>query len=377
VERLKESCGTQDECKKKIAEYEQKLSGIREEKGTLASQIQYFDTQTYLTQLRISDAQQRVNKLTEEVASLSGKIEGLDTSLNYVSKLLIKKIAEDYKRRDVPILNLVIDPGNAPTLINRMKYAKTTQENDQRLAVQVQQAKLNFEDQKTKREEKAVELEKLNAVLEEQKAALDVQKQQKQQLLAETQNSEAVYQNLLAKAKAELAGFSSFVQSAGGGGLTSFGSGSNGWYYTQRDPSWGNTLLPGSSSSLSLAGCAVTSVAMVCKSYGQGVSPATIAGNASNFIYGDMYNFAFSCSGKSTSWIGSPSKDQVKSYVTSGTPVILRLVAPSVSGLHFIVAWGWDDGASDLKIHDPYYGPDKKFSDQYDWSQVTQGIVIH
>lgn len=210
-----QSCGTQDECKKKIAEYEQKLSGIREEKGTLASQIQYFDTQTYLTQLRISDAQQRVNKLTEEVASLSGKIEGLDTSLNYVSKLLIKKIAEDYKRRDVPILNLVIDPGNAPTLINRMKYAKTTQENDQRLAVQVQQAKLNFEDQKTKREEKAAELEELNKVLESQKAELDSQKAQKQKLLAQTQNDEATYQNLLAAARAEYAAIQGITSGGG------------------------------------------------------------------------------------------------------------------------------------------------------------------
>ncbi len=210
-----QNCGNQDECQKKISEYEQKLTGIREEKNTLASQIQYFDTQTYLTQLRISDSEQRITTLADEVASLSGKIEGLDTSLNHVSKLLIKKIAEDYKRRDVPLINLVIDPGNAPTLINRMKYAKTTQENDQRLAIQVQQAKLNFEDQKTKREEKALELEELNKVLEDQKTQLDSQKAQKQKLLTQTQNDEQTYQSLLAAARAEYAAIQGIA--AGGG----------------------------------------------------------------------------------------------------------------------------------------------------------------
>jgi peptidoglycan hydrolase CwlO-like protein len=210
-----QNCKTEDECKKQIAEYEQKLSGIREEKNTLSSQVQYFDTQIYLTGLRITDAEQKVIKLTDEVESLSGKIEGLDTSLNYVSKLLIQKIAEDYKRRDVPFINLVIDPGNASALINRMKYAKTAQENDQRLAVQVQQAKLNFEDQKTKREEKALELEQLNAVLVDQKAALDSQKAVKQRLLSDTQNDEQKYQSLLAGARAEFAAIQGIVSGGG------------------------------------------------------------------------------------------------------------------------------------------------------------------
>jgi hypothetical protein len=113
---------------------------------------------------------------------------------------------------------------------------------------------------------------------------------------------------------------------------------------------------------------------MVCKSYGQDVTPASIVSNSSKFIYGDLWNWAFSCDGKTTNWIGS-SKDQVRSYVEGGTPVILRLVAPSVSGLHFIVAWKWD--GNDFIVHDPYYGPDKKFSERYGWSQVTTAIAIH
>ncbi len=214
--------------------------------------------------------------------------------------------------------------------------------------------------------------------MEVQKAELKNQQQAKQNLLAATKSDEATYQNLLERARQELAGFSSFVQYAGGGELTSFGNGSNGWYFTQRDPSWGNILLPGSSSNLALAGCAVTSIAMTCKSFGQDITPLSIASNPSNFIGGDLWNWAFSCSGKASSGFQYMTKDSIKSYIKNNNArVIIRLSAASVSGLHFIVGWKWDDDKDDLVIHDPYFGPDLMFSSRYGWGQVTTAIAIY
>jgi len=365
----------QNDLIKKINEYQQKLTEIRQQKNTLSSQIQYMDTQIYLTSLKIQDTEQKIKTTQKEIDLLSSRIEGLDDSLDYLSKLLLKKIVEGYKNRSLSVFDLLFDSGNVSDLMSRIKYLKITQENNQKLIVQVQTTKLNFEEQKKLREEKKVELAHLKVTLDQQQNNLETQQKSKKNLLIATNNDEVVYQNLLEKARRELAGYSAFAQSAGGG-LTSFGNGSNGWYYTQRDPQWGNMILPGSSSSLLLAGCAVTSVAMVCKSYGQDITPATIASNDSNFINGDLWNWAFSCNGKTTDWIGT-SQDQVKSYVNNNNPVILRLIAPSVSGLHFIVAFSWDSEKNDFKIHDPYYGPDKYFSERYDWSQVTTAIAIH
>ena len=276
---------------------------------------------------------------------------------------------------NVSLVEVLFDSANANDFFTRLKYLQTAQENNQKLLVQVQEAKLNYEDQKKLREEKKVELANLVTTLNNQQADLKNQQDAKKNLLAATQNSETTYENLLQQAQQELAGFSAFAQAAGGG-LTTFGSGSNGWYYTQRDPRWGNMTLPGSSSTVLMAGCAVTSVAMVCKSYGQNINPVSIVSDPSKFIAGDLWNWAFSCSGKITDWIGT-SEDSAKNYVKNGTPVILKLSAPSVSGLHFVVAFGWDDGKNDFKIHDPYYGPDKYFTDRYNWSQVITAIAIH
>ncbi len=353
----------------------QKVNDLRNQANTLSSQIQYMDTQIYLTGLQIEDTKQKIITTQKEIDTLGTRIEGLNTSLDYLSNLLIDKIVESYKQRSVSLITILLDSIDANDLISQVKYLKTTRQNNQNLLLQVQETKTNFEEQKNLREEKTVELNNLQTTLNQQQTNLSSQKAAKQQLLAATQNDETIYENLLNKARQELAGFSAFTQSAGGG-LTTFGNGSNGWYYTQRDPQWGNMILPGSSTNVMTAGCAVTSVAMVCKSYGQNITPATIVSDPSKFIGGDLWNWAFSCSGKSTDWLGS-NEDQVKSYVKNNTPVILRLSVPSVSGLHFVVAYKWDDGKNDFIIHDPYYGPDKNFSDRYNWSQVTTAIAIH
>ncbi len=341
--------------------------------SSLSQRIQYLQNQQYLTSIQISQTEQKIVSTEKEINLLGSRITGLDQSLDLLSKLLLDKIVQSYKQREVSLFGLLFDSQSAGDLLSKIKYIKTARDNNQKLLVQVQEAKSNFEEQKKLREEKTTELSNLQATLESQKVDLQDQENTERRIKEETQNSQSVYENKVAQARRELAGFTSFATAAGGG-LTTFGSGSNGWYFTQRDPQWGNIILPGSSSSVLLAGCAVTSVAMVCKNYGQSITPATIAYDTNKFIGGDLWNWAFSCSGKTTDWIGS-SKDSVKSYVDSGTPVILRLIEPSVSGLHFIVAWKSD--GDDFVIHDPYYGPDKKFSERYSWSQVTTAIAIH
>jgi peptidoglycan hydrolase CwlO-like protein len=358
------------ECKEYL---DSRVTDLQSQERTLSSQITVMDNQIKLTEYKVEVTKEQILSLEADIDTATKKIGKLEKSLDQLTKVLLNRIVATYEVGTIQPFHVLLSSNNIPNFFTRLNYLKIAQTHDKRLIYDTQQAKIDYSNQKNIFEDKKQEELALKKQLESYSVVLDQQKADKQRLLDETQGSEQSYQNLLAQARAELAGFSSFVTAAGGG-LTTFGSGSNGWYYTQRDPQWGNMVLPGSSSTVLLAGCAVTSVAMVCRSYGQGTTPSSIASNPSRFIGGDLWNWAFSCDGKTTDWIGS-SQDQVKSYVEAGTPVILRLVAPSVSGLHFIVAWKWDGG--DFIIHDPYYGPDKKFSDRYNWSQVTTAIVIH
>src|SRR3990167_3738335 len=142
-----------------------KLEGLKNAENakgnTLAAEIDYMDTQIYLTTLEIKQTEKQILDTQEEIETLGGRIQGVNDSLDYLTKLLFNKIKEGYKRRDVPLFNIFLDSESASPLLNQLKYTKIAQENDRRVAYQLQQAKQNFEDQKDLREKKVQELDAL------------------------------------------------------------------------------------------------------------------------------------------------------------------------------------------------------------------------
>ncbi len=200
---------------KKINEYQEKLQQLKQQKNTLFSQIQYMDTQIYLTSLQIQETEQKIINTEKEIGLLGSRIEGLDQSLDYLSKLLINRIVEGYKKRPFSIFSFLFDNKNANDFLNQVKYLKTAQTNNQKLLYTVQETKTNYEEQKKLREEKKTELDKLTETLNYQKQSLNNQKVQKQKLLVDTQNDEATYQRLLSQARAEYAAIQGIIAGAG------------------------------------------------------------------------------------------------------------------------------------------------------------------
>ncbi len=171
--------------------------------NTLSSQIQYLNSQIFLTTLKIQQTEETIKKTQAEIELITTKIEGLDISLNYLSKQLIGRIINGYKKRSVSIFNVVLDSDNAFELFSQIKYLKKAQKNNQNMLIQVQSTKQNFEEQKKIREEKKKQLDELEKQLTVQKKDLDYQTKQKQILLADTQNDEQKYNQLLNQAIAE------------------------------------------------------------------------------------------------------------------------------------------------------------------------------
>ncbi len=360
----------------KIQQYQSKLKELRSEKNTLSSQIEYMDTQIYLTGLNIIDTEQKIKQTEKEIILLSDRIDGLDSSLNSISKLLIERVVDGYKEHTPSLFDMVLDSGNADTLLAKIQYQRVTQSNNQKMLVQVQEAKLNFEEQKNLREKKKEELDKLTVTLNAQKVELNTQKESKQRLLAVTQNNESSYQKLLEDAQKQLAGFKSFVQTAGGGaiGANGFGNGSDGWYLSQRDGRWAGYRMGNSSESILNVGCFITSISMLMKKDGVDFTPVNIASNSDYFVpeTASMYiptQFSWPNGKKYTNVSISSIEDQIK----NGKPVIAGVYAGAY-GTHYIVLKQVDGG--DYIMHDPYYGPDKKFSDYYSKGSIFVAAVF-
>jgi len=357
---------------------EQKLASLSNQRNTLLSEIQYMDTQVYLTGLKIQETETKIDITQNEINSLSTKIEGLDESLNLLSKTLIKRVVSGYKQHSLSTLSLLLDSNGATDFLLRYKYLKTAQENNQKLLIQVQSTKTNFEEQKKMREEKKIELASLSTLLINQKADLINQQAAKQRLLIDTQNSETVYQQLLAQAQRQLSAFSSFVKSSGASsviGANAFGNGSDGNYFSQRDERWASSLIGLSDRNILDVGCLLTSVAMVLKRNGVDTNPQAIASNPNYF---DLTTANMKYRWNLNPWPNGLNSyhidtSQVDEELNNNHYVIVGINYGACQYMsdHFVVITKKE--GNEYKMHDPLYGPDINFSSHYSticWAEV-------
>lgn len=335
-----------------INELQSKISSTQAQEKTLSSQISVMDSQIKLTQLRITSTQSQLTQLNSDISVATNKITNLETSLTDITKVLLNRIVATYQDGTTPPLQLFVSASDAKDLVRRANYIKLAQEHDKKLIYDTQQAKMDYENQKNIFENKKKQIEALKAQLTTYTAQLDGEKKTKQQLLSETQGSEANYQRLLAQAKAQLAGFSRFTVSQGGSSLLGNQTVCDDWgcYYNQRDSQWGGQAL--GAYSLATDGCLVTSMAMVYTHMGhRGVTPATINSDANNFA---AYERAWlkktiTADGMTTNRIGA----DIDSELSAGRPVIVGISydgGPYAD--HFLVLIGGSSGS--YMMNDPY-----------------------
>ncbi len=209
------SAQKRNDLEKQIKEYEEKIVDLRNQKSTLASQIEYMDTQIYLTKLKTQETSKKIETTEYEIETLDNWIGDLDTSLDRLSETMLKRIVAGYKTRKASVIDIIFDTTSATELVNKFKYFEIARDTNKKVLLEVQEAKLNYEEQKKLREKKKEDLADLEKDLEKQEVLLASQQEAKKTLLTQTQNDEVTYQNLLAKLRSEYAAIQGIVSGAG------------------------------------------------------------------------------------------------------------------------------------------------------------------
>jgi len=190
-----------EECERIFSDF---LSQAGQQKQTLKNEIDKFNAAISLTTTRIYTTSKQIETLEKEISDLGLKINRLDISLDQISQVLIRRIAETYKKGRIEPLTLLFSSADFSDFVSRWKYLRVMQAHDKKLMIQLENVRTNYEDQKNLKEEKQAELEAAKKKLESQKAILAQQKADKENLLRITQNNEIRYQNLLAATRAEI-----------------------------------------------------------------------------------------------------------------------------------------------------------------------------
>ncbi len=361
-----------DALQQQIIELESKISDLQGQEKTLSSQIAVMDSQIKLTEYRIEATQEQITSLTLDIDTATKKVSGLEQSLNGLVNVLANRIVATYEVGTVQPFQILLTSGNASDFFKRLNYLKIAQAHDKQLIYDTEQAKVDYANQKTIFEEEKKKVVALEAQLQAYTDQLNQEKSAKQDLLSQTQGSEANYQSLLAQAKAQLAGFSRFVTGQGGASILSGQTSCDSWgcYYNQRDSQWGNMLINNQDGySMAGYGCLITSIAMIASHMGHtDILPSDIAQSGdSNFAVGTaMLKYSISVKGVNISRSGTSPLDSS----LQGGPVIVGIYA--YGGTHFVVLKSGSGG--NYVMNDPYIsgGHDISFTDHYSLNSIFE-----
>lgn len=197
------SAATVEEKDSEIQKLKDKITGLQSEQNTLSKQITLLDSQIKLTTLQMQDTERKVDVLENEIVELTGEIGRLEELKTKRLELVLHRIPQSYKRSSSSQFGWLLFSQDFSELLTRAKYLVQVQEEDTQLYKQLQLTQTNYNERRDVREEKRLEQEALRKQLEKHTVDLANQKKQKQALLDQTRNSEAVYQRLLAQALAE------------------------------------------------------------------------------------------------------------------------------------------------------------------------------
>ncbi|MDP2637753.1 MAG: hypothetical protein Q8P26_01680 [Candidatus Levybacteria bacterium] len=358
----------------KINDLQSKISQAQSQAKTLSSQIAIMDSQVKLTETKIEANKRDILELTLDIDTATKKISTLQNSLDTITGVLLNRIVATYEAGSVKPIEMLLSSRDASNLLARLNYLRIAQAHDKKLIYDVQQAKNDYSNQKDIFEAKKKKIESLKKQLEAYTVQLSQEKQTKQDLLTQTQGSEANYQRILAETKAQLASFSRFVTSQGGASILSAQTVCDDWgcYYNQRDSQWGNNPLNGTQYTLASDGCLVASMAMLYTHYGyKDINPQSINSVSSNFagIPPALLKYSISANGTSSQRIGT----EIDATLSSGHPVVVGISYDGGNlADHFLVLVSGSEG--NYIMNDPFTpnGHNISFKDRYPGVRIVQ-----
>lgn len=212
---------TVNDLQKKINDLQNKINDLRGQEKTLSSQIAVMDGQIKLTEYRIQATQQQITALTLDIDTASKKVYSLQKSLDNSINVLLNRIVATYQIGTIQPLQILLTAGNASDFLQRLNYLRLAQTHDKKLIYQMQQAKVDYANQKEIFEDKKIKVLALKAQLEEYTRKLEQEKVDKQELLRVTKNDETIYQQKLQTALAEQRAIQQIT--AGGGNAVEVG----------------------------------------------------------------------------------------------------------------------------------------------------------
>lgn len=370
-----------EEDKEKIEEVNEELEKLNEKAETYEKILLLKQKQKSLLGNQIGDLNSEISNLKNDIKNNSQKIEEY-TKKNEELQIEIAKnedLIRTQKKFLADILRAYQENNSgllAKVMFNIENFSTISRHNDglwqaSDKIIEITRNLKSLQDQiKISQKEIVKNRDELVAAkikLEEENIKLNATKIQKSTLLVQTEGDEATYQaklNKIEKQKQELLGDIDELYNANFAEISQFASGlekpktglaSTSWYYSQKDPRWGNETIGNSKSKMKDLGCAVTSVAMVFTTQGEKINPKQLSDKP--IFSWDLINWPRTWNSLTLSSSTAHSGvnwSTIDSEIKKDNPVIIFINAKSGAGHYVVVHHKADNGK--YVVHDPYWG---------------------
>ena len=357
-----------DELKKRAAVYRQIIEIKQKQSASLNDQLEIADSNIEQVQTEIDLNKAKIDSYNSQILRLETQIKEKENVILSQKRILSDLIQAYYEvNMTSPVISYLSDGNVAAFMVTKDRLSQTGDKINQ-LLVSVREMKSDLEKQSAEIDQKKSDVVSAHEDLENKNVDLEAIKKQKEALLAQTKGEEAKYAELLQRVeqqKQELLDIDQYFATSGLS-VDSYPKpdskyfDSTDWYFSQRDPKWGNKTIGNTKTLMKSYGCAVTAVAMVFKKHGGSTNPGSLS--SAPIFSGDLINWpmnwnspkvSLTSNGKSH---GNINWSVIDSQLSKKNPVIVYIAKTKGSGGHYVVIHHKTSNGKYV-VHDPYFGP--------------------
>jgi len=351
----------------KAQTYEKMLLLKQKQKTLLGTQIAGLNGEIEGLKNEINENSNKIDELNDNINELQSDISKNEVLIQSQKKILASIIRLYHENGDNAITKIIFNIENFSAMTSKSDHLSQAGDKVTEITENLKNLQSQIKDSQEEIIKKRTELVDVRFDLEEKNADLASTKSQKNTLLIQTKGDEASYQQKLAKIekqKQELLGDIDELYNANYAEISAFASGldrptsglaETSWYYSQKDPRWGNETIGNSKSKMKDLGCAVSSVAMVFTYHGEHINPKQLSDKP---IYSwDLINWPSSWDSlrlASSTSHGGANWSTIDKELTAKNPVIIFINARGGAGHYVVIHHKTTNGK--YVVHDPYWG---------------------
>lgn len=364
------SGSTRDKCEeleKKASTYQSIIRLKSKQQSILSSQLKSIDQEQQQTLSGMQDVQKNIDDLQRRIDSLNDDIMRKEKEIEGRKRILSGLMQSYYELDQQGILKIMLAGESLSEALFDSEGIEESGVKVSDILGEMTRARRELMSSKEEIMQTKSEHDRNKLGLIEKQNNLQDSESQKQDLLSQTQGEEARYQDLLQRVEAQKNDLFDFG-SAGNlaeveGSVNDYPKpsgnlASTSWYFSQKDPRWGDSRIGNSQSLMRNYGCAVAAISMVFRKYGASIDPGRMA---------KQQIFSFDLINWPTAWNpgialessvthGNVNWSTINSAIAKGDPAIVYIKKTGESGGgHYVVITGRD--SRDYIVHDPYFGP--------------------